>query len=52
MSLLETLLPPPHTVLYLANVALAVLLSCAAALLAAFVWQRRSAPTQQFPALS
>ena len=46
MNPFEAILPPPHAVLYLANVALAALLSCAAALLAAFVWPRRSPPTR------
>lgn len=44
MSLLETFLPTPQTVLYLGNVALAVAWLCAAALLAAFVCRRRPAP--------
>ncbi len=44
MSLLEALLPNAQTVLYLGNVALAVVWLCAAALLAAFVCRRRSAP--------
>lgn len=46
MSLPEAYLPTPQTVLYLGNVALAVLWSCAAALLAALACRRRSAPTR------
>jgi beta-lactamase regulating signal transducer with metallopeptidase domain/Leucine-rich repeat (LRR) protein len=45
MNPLDAFLPAPHTVLFLANVALAALLSCAAALLAASACRRRSAPT-------
>jgi Zn-dependent protease with chaperone function len=46
MSPLEDFLPPPHTVLYLANVALAAVLTCGTALLAVFAGRRRSAPTR------
>ena len=46
MSPLEDFLPPPHTVLYLANDALAAVLTCGAALLAVFAGRRRSAPTR------
>jgi hypothetical protein len=46
MNPLPTSLSEPHAILYLGNVALAVLLSCAATLLAAFLFQRRSAPTR------
>lgn len=45
MSLLEPFLPTPQTVLYLVNVALAVVWSSVAALLAVIVCRRRSAPT-------
>ena len=46
MNSIEPFLPTPQTVLYLGNVALAVLWSCAAASLVAFVCRRRSAPTR------
>jgi len=46
MNPIHPFLPSPQTALYLGNVALAVLRSCAAASLAAVVCRRRSAPTR------
>ena len=46
MNSIEPFLPTPQTVLYLGNLALAVLWSCGAGLLGAFVCRRRLAPTR------
>jgi len=46
MSSLAGFLAAPHTVLYLANVALAVVLTSAIALLANLAWRRSSAPAR------
>ncbi len=46
MNPIQPFLPTPQTVLYLGNVALAVLWSCAAASLVALVGRWRSAPTR------